>query len=50
MNDINLCYDKKFMADYDHPLYIFLKSFNVWTVTTLAMSVHVLSMWKLDVF
>ena len=25
MNDINLCYDKKFMADYDHPLYIFLK-------------------------
>ena len=26
MDDINLCYDKKFMATYDSPLYTFKKT------------------------
>ena len=25
MNDTNLCYDNKFMANYGYPLYIFKK-------------------------
>ena len=43
MNDFNLCYDKKFIANYGYPLYVFKKHFNVWTVTILAISVHVLN-------
>ena len=29
MNNINLCYDKKFMANYGKPLYIFKKMFEL---------------------
>ena len=49
MNDFNLYYDKKFMAYYDYPLYILEKSFNVWIVAILTISVHVLNVWRLDV-
>ena len=46
---MNTLYDKKFMANYDYPLYIFKKSFNVWTVTILTIFAHVLNVWKLHV-
>ena len=49
MNEFNLRYDKKFMANYDYPLYILKKGFNAWTVTILTISVQVLNVWNLDV-
>ena len=47
---MTLCYNKKFMTNYGYPLYIFKKAVNVWTVTVLAISVHVLNVWKSHVF
>ena len=43
MNDINLYYDKKFVANYGYPMFIFKESVHVWTVTIFTTSVHVLN-------